>query len=64
MKSPPEIYLEGNMTHKGCEYIWINTGGTIILPVELKLNLQSLNADAYSDIIAQYCTEAKGKSSW
>lgn len=57
----PEMYLEGNMTRKGrCEYTWIITGGTIILLVELKLNLRSLSSDAYSDIIAQCCAEANG----
>jgi hypothetical protein len=57
----PEMPLEGNMARKGrCEYTWILTGGTIILLVELKLNLRSLNADAYSDIIAQCCAEADG----
>lgn len=57
----PEMHREVNMARKGrCVYTWILAGGTIILLMELKLNLRSLSADVCSDIIAQCCAEAGG----
>lgn len=56
--------LDGQIGKRGrCEYTYIFLEGTMLLLIELKLDLRSLNDDAFSKIVAQVFAEADCKIS-
>jgi hypothetical protein len=59
----PELTLSGEIGKSGrCESTYTFMGCSMILLIELKFDLRSLTAMELSDIIAQVCAEADGKS--
>ena len=57
----PKITIAGSIGRKGrCEYSYVFIEGLMLLLIELKLDLHSLNDADYSNIVAQVCAEADG----
>ena len=65
MVNKPEFNIEGQASRKGlCEYSYIFFDACIVLLVELKLNLESLTDNNFSNIVAQVMAEAEGRASF
>ena len=59
----PELTLSGEIGKSGrCEFTYMFMGSSMLLLIELKFDLRSLTATELSDIIAQVCAEADGKT--
>jgi len=59
----PELTLSGEIGKSGrCEFTYVFMGCSMLLLIELKFDLRSLTTTELSDIIAQVCAEADGKT--
>ena len=60
----PEMTLDGQIGRRGrCEYSYIFFEASMLLLIELKLDLKSMTDHHFSNIIGQVVAEADGRAS-
>lgn len=59
----PEALLTGELGSGGrCEFTYVFVGCSMLLLIELKYDLRQMSKTDFSNIVAQVCAEADGKS--